>query len=194
MWAVAELEPDWRVIDIGAGLGDFTVFAAKHCPKGVVHAYEPLAESLNLLRRNLELNSIENVQFYNLAVAAEAGLLVQEDAEREAVSRRFIAGEPGKGAVTAVSLDRVLDKLPDGVCDFMKMDCEGCEFDLLLNSSPQTLSRIKRISMEYHDEATSITGAELAIRLQSLGFAVRIKENPVHPYLGFLYAEHKRLD
>jgi hypothetical protein len=47
---------DWQVVDIGAGLGDFCVYAAAHCPDGLVHAYEPLATSFELLQHNLALN------------------------------------------------------------------------------------------------------------------------------------------
>ena len=78
------------------------------------------------------------------------------------------------------------------MCDFLKVDCEGCEYDVLLNSDPDVLSRVKRISAETHSNDKAHTAEELAAFLESNGFVVNCRENPVHEYLGFLYAE--RLD
>lgn len=193
LWAVAGLGPDWNIVDIGAGLGDFTVYAAKHCPDGVVLAYEPLPESFDLLQRNLAINAITNVQAYNLATAETSSSLALEEVEREAVSTRFVVDKSSSRETTAVQLEHVLDLLPNGRCDFMKIDCEGCEYDLILNSRPEVLHRINRISMEYHDEITANSGLDLAEHLTSLGFIVQMRKNPVHDVLGFLYAEKSLL-
>jgi hypothetical protein len=56
--AGSDFDPAWNVVDIGAGLGDFTVLAAKSCPDGLVHAYEPHSQSFALLVSNLALNQI----------------------------------------------------------------------------------------------------------------------------------------
>jgi hypothetical protein len=45
-----DLQDGWNVVDIGAGLGDFTVYAARRCPHGTVYAYEPFPESFALLQ------------------------------------------------------------------------------------------------------------------------------------------------
>jgi hypothetical protein len=58
---VSDLRPDWTVVDIGAGLGDFTIFAAKNCLNGQIFAYEPLKDSFDLLKHNLTLNQVTNV-------------------------------------------------------------------------------------------------------------------------------------
>jgi FkbM family methyltransferase len=186
--AKVALEPHWTVVDIGAGLGDFTVFAAKHCVRGVVHAYEPLPESFALLQHNLQLNGVNNVQSFSLAVSARASLLAPETRDAAAVSTRFVKRANEEGAATA-SLLQILDALPGGRCDFMKIDCEGCEYDLLLNSPPALLARIDRLSLEYHNHATIYTGLDLASFLKQQGYDVELRANPVHAYLGFLFAQ-----
>ncbi|MCI0393832.1 MAG: FkbM family methyltransferase [Chloroflexi bacterium] len=183
--------PDWTVVDIGAGLGDFTVYAAKQCPQGTVHAYEPLASSFALLEHNLALNGVTNAKAFRLAAASAGGTLAVAPEEVEAVSTRFVAA-PGEKVATAVSLAEVLDVLPDGVCDLMKIDCEGCEFDLLLKSLPELLARIRRLSMETHEGLAGHTAGELAVYLRERGFTVQQRPNPAHAYLGFLYAEQVR--
>lgn len=187
------VKPDWNVIDIGAALGDFTVLAAKQFEKGVVHAYEPFAESVALLEKNIALNQVANVTYFVEAVAAEAGQMsVSNDGSGgvEAVSIQFAADDAaGVTVVPAVSLETALSRLPNGRCDFLKLDCEGGEFDILLNSAAETVQKIDRISMEYHNGFTPHTHTEIKTRLESLGFRVHCTPNPVHDYLGFLYAE-----
>jgi len=190
LWASGALQSDWNIVDIGAGLGDFTVYAAKHCSEGSVHAYEPLAESFALLQHNLSLNNIGNVRAFPVAAAAHKGTLTLAAREQEAVSQRFVNAGEGSQQVAAVTLEQVLATLPGATCDFMKIDCEGCEFDLLLNSPAEVVQRCRRISMEFHDRVLPHSGVELGQRLSELGFQVRMERNPVHDGLGFLYAEH----
>ncbi len=187
LWASGPLKPDWTVLDIGAGLGDFTIFAAKQCPQGIVHAYEPLAKSFTLLQHNLALNSIHNAQVFPKGVASQPGMLAVDAAKVEAVSTRFAS--TNEGTIPALGLSQVVDSLPSGQCDFLKIDCEGCEFDMLLNSPPETLARIHRLSLEVHDGFTSHSSYELVEYLQQQGFRVARQPNPVHTHLSLLYAE-----
>lgn len=186
-----ELEPDWTIVDVGAGLGDFTVLAAKSCPLGKVHAYEPLAESFQLLQANLSLNDLSNVEAFPLAAAGHAYSLTVDSAETRAVSKRFVAADDQAGVAT-VELAEILNRLPGRICDFLKIDCEGCEFDVILRSSSETLSRILRLSMETHDGYARQTSQDLVAYLEQQGFSVWQRKNPVHANLGFLYAERSQ--
>jgi hypothetical protein len=88
------------------------------------------------------------------------------------------------------SLDRLFEKKKINECDFLKVDCEGCEYKLLLSSSKKTLNRIRKISMEVHffnDEHYELYG-KLVGRLRKTGFILEESENPVHKNLRFLRA------
>ena len=179
---------DWRVVDIGAGLGDFSVLAGKTCVDGEVHAYEPLQKSFALLEHNLMVNGIHRVATYPKAVASQSGELNIEAVTVEPVTVRTVESA-GEASVQAVGLEAVLDALPEGTCDFMKVDCEGGEYDILMHSPPELLGRIHRIALEYHDNTGPHTGFQLAGHLEAHGFHVVVRDNPVHDYLGFIYAE-----
>jgi hypothetical protein len=71
----------------------------------------------------------------------------------------------------------------------MKIDCEGCEFELLMNADRDLLSKIRRISIETHDGYSGHATTELMAHLEKNGFSVRREPNPVHSYLSILYAE-----
>ena len=64
--------------------------------------------------------------------------------------------------------------------DVLKIDCEGCEYQLLLGSSPETLARVQRISAETHDLSKDQTAGTLESFLTRNGFWVRRRPNPVH--------------
>jgi len=190
----AALQPDWQVVDIGAGLGDFSVYAAARCPDGVVHAYEPLAESFALLQHNLALNGLKNVKVFHQATGPAGHVQAAGKADQPAVSVAFEASGEEIG-VASLTLSQVLDRLPESRCDFLKVDCEGCEYDLLLGCPPETLAKVQRISAETHDQGghqPAVTGhsaAALAAFLSENGFRIIRRPNPVHSHLGFLFAE-----
>jgi FkbM family methyltransferase len=182
------LKDNWQVVDIGAGLGDFSIYAGAHCRNGTVHAYEPLGGSCELLRQNLALNQASNVKVFCEATGATGRVLAAPGQDGPAVSTAFAPTDQDNGIETA-SLERILDRLLGGRCDFLKIDCEGCEYDLLMDSDPGALLRVQRISAETHDLADGHTAADLAHFLENYGFRVRRRPNPVHDHLGFLYAE-----
>lgn len=190
---IDKFQSDWNVVDIGAGLGDFTILAAVHCPEGRVFAYEPLESSFHLLQYNLSLNGLTNVEACQQATASVGGLMTAEPGQAEAVSTRFVneISVPGdhQNAIPIITLAEILERLPNGHCDLMKIDCEGCEFDLLLNSPSELLTRIDRLTIETHDGYAGDTAAQLAAYLRQQGFIVQQTANPVHGYLGLLFAE-----
>ena len=58
----------WTVVDIGAGIGDFSILAAVRHPKNMVFAFEPNRDSCSLLLENLKLNQVSNVRVYPEAI------------------------------------------------------------------------------------------------------------------------------
>ena len=186
--AGTDFDPAWTVVDIGAGLGDFTVLAAKSCPDGLVHAYEPHSQSYNLLVHNLALNQIDRVTCFEEAVGRAGQSLQASGRAKEAVSTTFVE-RGGETSLPSIELREILDRLPSKQCDLMKIDCEGCEFGLLLSADIDLLSRVSRISIEAHDGYFGHSTEDLVAHLGKNGFSVRREPNPVHSYLSIIYAE-----
>ncbi len=200
----AELQDGWTVVDIGAGLGDFSIRAAHQFPASQVFAYEPFAESYKLLERNLAANQVGNVQIFQQAVGQTGALLLDLSGGEplQITSRQTeLAGStngaaPGENGartqqVTSLALNEVFVQNGIQRCDLLKMDCEGAEYDILLNAKPEALERVQRLVMEYHDGFTSFSHKDLVALLTSHGFSVSLTPNPVHPNLGYLYACRK---
>jgi FkbM family methyltransferase len=65
--------PDWIFLDVGAAIGQFTVFAAG-CVGGWVHAFEPSPENLATLKANIRANGIaDRVSVHAVALSDQAG-------------------------------------------------------------------------------------------------------------------------
>ncbi|MBX7212493.1 MAG: FkbM family methyltransferase [Thermoflexales bacterium] len=188
--AGATLKDGDTVVDIGAGLGDFAISVARRFPRARVLAFEPFGESFGLLQRNIAENGLNNVEAHRMAIGAsrgevrlslETGVAVQHSTVRE-------GGDLGEH-IEQRPLGEALESLGATRCDFLKLDCEGAEYDILQRAAEDgTLDRIGTIAMEYHDGVTHYSGAWLANLLRQRGFGVVLRRNPAHDHIGFLYA------
>ena len=119
------------VIDAGANIGVHTLFLARKVgPNGRVLAFEPQRLMFQTLCGNLALNSITNTYCWNMALGAAPGETTapmldptQPDNFGGVSLEGEIPGEP----VSVTTIDAF--ELPR--CDFIKIDVEGMEEDVL---------------------------------------------------------------
>jgi FkbM family methyltransferase len=189
-WQPRQIQDGWTVIDIGGGLGDFAVHVGRRFPNARVLAFEPFSESYALLTGNITANGVRNVTAVPNAVSSDGRPMVLQrtgdplqHSTQDGAEKR-----PGSEQVKSVTLAEVLQTHQIARVDLLKIDCEGGEFDILLNMPDDVLARVDRISLEWHDNATTHTHTELAARLRVAGFQVRERPSPVHSYLGLMYA------
>jgi len=188
------IQPSWKIIDVGAGMGDYTLYAAMAQPSGHVFAFEPFPESFILMQENLQLNGITNVQAFDEAIGAETGELLLDLTGGEPLqfqSHHKIVEVEKSLYVKSLSLLDALTKLGLESCDLLKMDCEGAEYSILFTTPLSVLERIQRIVMEYHDNVTQYNHIDLARFLYERGFHIETFPNPVHSHLGYLRAIRK---
>jgi FkbM family methyltransferase len=148
------------VVDIGANQGFFSLYAAS---KGAtVYAFEPCIENFEVLKWNVETNGLcDAVKIFNVAVTGKQGdvqLFVGLDANGQVLSGNPSTGSANRTgenvqarSVESVTLDSLLHDFRIQRCDFIKMDCEGAEYDILRNASRESFGKIEAISMECHD-------------------------------------------
>jgi FkbM family methyltransferase len=186
-----DIRSDWRIIDIGAGLGEFAVMAAKKCPEGVVYAYEPFRESFALMQENIALNHLGNIRAFPYAVGGSPGEMHLKTASGVPVLYSTAMNDPREGkddaVVQATTLDEIFAHCDIRTCDLLKMDCEGAEYDILFHAIA-ALQNTKRIALEYHNGITESTHLDLVRFLERSGFSVITKPSPVHSYTGLLFA------
>jgi len=187
-----DLDEGWTIVDIGAAIGEFSLFAAVHDPSARIFAYEPFQESAGIFQENISANGIRNITLIPMAVWKTNTSLQLDFSQLEPL--QITSNEAGKDnkhldRVQAVSLQEVLKANRLDSVDLLKLDCEGAEFDILLGSQPEVVRHFKRMIMEYHDTLNGRHHAQLKTHLEKLGYRVTVHRNVVHPLIGYLYAE-----
>jgi len=188
------LQPGWTVIDIGGGIGDFSVFAARERGCAAVYTYEPFPESFALLQDNLELNHVKTVRAFPYAVAGKAGIRALDTTQKEPGQFRttgtHVPAGPGSVQVYSLTLAEIMAGLQTGGCHFLKMDCEGAEYEIFFNTEAGSLERIQHICLEYHDHVTQFSHVDLVRFFRERGFSVKLLPSSVQPHIGFIYAQN----
>jgi FkbM family methyltransferase len=163
------------VIDGGAYLGDFTLYAAKAAGKsGKVIAFEPDPLNYKKLLKNISLNNLENVialnkglysdntvlKFYN--DSSGGSFFISDDIESES---------NGIVEVPVVKLDDEMDRLGISKIDFIKMDIEGAEIEALKGCKKILNSNNLNLAIaSYHILDGLPTCKRLEKHLQEMGY------------------------
>jgi len=84
------------------------------------------------------------------------------------------AHAPDSLSVPSVTLRDIFEEHRIRRCDFLKIDCEGAEYDILYSSSPDVLERVDQIAMEvHHGEGERENIDAMTSFLESRGFMTR---------------------
>ncbi|HKQ29732.1 MAG TPA: FkbM family methyltransferase [Burkholderiales bacterium] len=138
-----------RVFDLGANMGLFALYVAAQAPQAEIDCVEASSANFPLLQQNLSANS-ERAHAYRMAVSTTCG------------PRRFsLAGGAGEyrldslasehfEIVECVDLAGIFAMTGADVCDFLKMDIEGEELPLLMETPLHVLRRVRAMAMEWH--------------------------------------------
>lgn len=131
--------PDWVVLDVGAAIGQFSVFAAR-LPVAAVHAFEPSPANLDSLTRNLELNGIaDRVHVHRLALGDHDGEATFATAGNTYLSGLADASDVGRLQTVTVPVRRLADVVAEiGLAhvDVLKLNVAGYEPGVLAGAEP----------------------------------------------------------
>lgn len=151
------------VIDIGANIGDTPLYFAKE--NAQVIAFEPVKHLYELGLENLSLNPEleKNIKFVNKAVGGKRGTLdISNDTTKTYIN---------KEDTYKIEVITVKDVLNDYnfPADILKMDCEGCEFEVIAN---EDLTMFNDIIFEHHSKQVGKDYKVLIEKLESEGFKI----------------------
>jgi FkbM family methyltransferase len=166
---------DRVIIDAGANIGAFTLFAARAAPYAHIFSIEPFGPTFQRLREAIAANGLASrVTCFQAALGKEPGTGRMPAGEGASQFRRMTTGSSVERevAVEVTTLGAILDQSRIERVDLLKMDIEGGEYPALLFSPPDLLRRFRRICLEYHPVAKDEvhTKERLFDHLRSAGF------------------------
>jgi len=150
---VYPVEPDMVVVDIGANLGLFSLYAAFN-GAAKVYAFEPNREAYDCMLKNLETNRLQGrIVPYQRAVTSRSDEVVAIPKAASPQNRiaHGSAADDEHELVSTISLDDIVRSNDISRIDLLKMDCEGSEYDILAGTSAATFAKTGRVIIEYHD-------------------------------------------
>ena len=170
------------VVDIGAHIGSFSILASKLANEGIVHSFEPMPDNYARLRENIALNDAKNVKLHPLAVSDSIDVRTLSISPSHTGSHSFYpqiwrSEKPVKEVtVNTTTMKAFVESEGIDSIDFLKMDCEGAEYEILYSCPDEILARIRKISMEHH-QVNGENANPLALKkyLENKGFSVVAK-------------------
>jgi len=161
------------VYDIGANAGFYTLLASVLVgPKGRVFAFEPVPLNLHHLNEHLRINRITNVTVIDAAVAGRAGVAHFDEGPNHSMGHLAFGGSL---TVRTVCLDEMVKSGELPPPDFMKIDVEGAEVDVLQGAKSVLENHHPVIFLATHSEGLHRTCSEL---LLSHGYSFECLDRP----------------
>jgi FkbM family methyltransferase len=166
-----------NVVDIGANVGFFAMFALHEFKARHVFAYEPVPANYAQLARNTNANRSSSVRTFCLGVSRESGQReLSLNSTQKFTTAATLAGlthennAPGNIVVNCVDLRTVVTEHVGKPIDLLKLDCEGSEYEILYNGKA-LLPNIRRIVAEcHHIDDENQNQAALASFLRDNGY------------------------
>ena len=182
--AVFRPKPGETVVDVGANIGLYTLIASKNVEaSGRVIAIEPDESNLAILQKNIITNKCQNVTVIPIAVGASNGEMRFYEGIMPTASsfypekERLLHKVRGEKWVKVLRLDDVLQRLGIKEVDWIKIDAEKADLDILIGSE-NTLRNSRNIKLIVEDRSANTIEYLNSFGLEvntSTGFAVRPK-------------------
>jgi FkbM family methyltransferase len=157
------------VIDIGANIGDSCVYFALRGSSKII-AIEPFPRNYKFAKENIDVNGFTDRITLQLAGCGPESREITIDPLYKSNDRSSLLEFKQGIKIPLFTLrDILMDNNVSRGEVVLKMDCEGCEYDTILSSTPDTLRFFSHIQLEYH-----LGYKNLKEKLEKCGFHVSI--------------------
>lgn len=177
------------IIDIGANVGTFSILSAYLGANRII-CVEPVTPTFNALSENITRSGFTNIVCKQNIVSNVAGTVIdisiKEDSGHNSLYN--INGESEK--VESITLSQLIKEI-DSDNIILKLDCEGAEYDILMNASEEDMAKVSAVYMEVHyDLHPTYKGYDIIKnKLLSFGFNAVIEDQIFQFYFGKIDSE-----
>jgi FkbM family methyltransferase len=152
------------ILDLGAHIGIVSMFFAQHCKQ--VYSFEPLESHFKCFQKNIETNGIANIEAFNVAISNKVGKA--NFSYNQWNTTCCCLSEAGGKVVDTTTIEKFLDDKKINEVDYLKMDIEGGEANVILDESfDRVAPKIKMLFLASH----GFREIEMFDKLRSLGYS-----------------------
>ena len=131
------------VLDIGANIGNHTIFFLKVKKAQEIFCFEPVKTTFKILKTNIEINNLQSkVQLYNVGIGEKNGNAALKHYNTNNIGTAQINFD-ANGDISVISIDEL--KIEKKI-NFVKIDVEGFELSVIKGMT-ETLKHSKPLIM-----------------------------------------------
>ena len=180
------LEKNSIIIDIGSHIGLFSILTSIKFDNGKVYSFEPDTYNFKILSDNIQFNKINNIFPFNFAVSNSDNFIKLYCDENDFAAHSIHKKTSDGINVKSVTLKNIFYNNNIVRCDLLKLDCEGAEYEILMNTPKEIFQKISKICMETDHFTDEKKLNEIINQLHDFNFKTIKKQ--ISNNMGYLYA------
>ncbi|MGC9180925.1 MAG: FkbM family methyltransferase, partial [Vulcanisaeta sp.] len=138
------------VVDVGAFVGDSAIYFVLRGAEKVI-AIEPHPGAYEEMLENIRLNNMEDrIIPINAGLASRVGWIKISHVDVDSTAMTLYKFD-NFGEVMTITLGEIINKYSIPNNAVLKMDCEGCEYDVILNDY-EHVKLFSEVILEYHGD------------------------------------------
>jgi FkbM family methyltransferase len=149
MFIKSKLTSNSVFLDIGANIGQHSLFASRFCKQ--VYTFEPITKLYNQIQKSIAINQYSNIQTYNCGLGNTESKKPIYSFTGNMGASSLISSE-NRFLYQTVNIKRLDDFcIKEGItkANFIKIDVEGYEYEVLLGAEQFILKNKPNILLEY---------------------------------------------
>ncbi len=153
-----------------------------------------MRKSFELFLENIKLNNLtKNIHPFNLGISSKEEKKSLYLSDSSVFHSIYSKNKNMKSIeIECISLENVFEENKIKICDVLKMDCEGAEFEIIYNIADSYLKKIGKITLEFHNQPDNKKhNIQYLLKfLERKGFTLRrIRKDP-EGHSGVVWLEH----
>jgi len=184
------------ILDIGAHIGMFSLYASTLNPEIKIIALEPEPDNFELLKENLKTNHCKNVITKQVALThtqeTKTNLYISKDTHTHSI----VSKTDSSIEVNTTTLGKLITQNKLEKISLLKMDIEGAEFEIIKNLSDETWNKIQYLVIEYHPAPRWVQSKPehyLNELIRTKGFSTEHFPNHFDKRFGLLLCRNKKI-
>jgi len=181
------------IFDVGAHIGLFSLYCRALNPVAPIYAWEPENNNLKILKENIEINQLSNIQVVPAALGYQTGeekLVLAVDNHNHHLAE-YGDDEKQTQSVQVFGLGDFCRQNKIERLALLKMDIEGGEYKVFDDFAKGEWPMVESIVLEYHNSRFR-DYKQLEEKLRASRFSVQNFPSQFDKNMGFLWAVNKR--